>query len=76
MADLMTAIADIVSGIAGFMEMNISMANTAGFGAWEAWYFALAGISDQVMLNLSTLMSGLGEILNSLAGLFGGGHPV
>ena len=69
MGDLMTAVADIVNGIAGFMGLNMT-AGAAVEGDMEAWYFALGGIMDQVMGNLSTLMAGLGDILTTIAGLF------
>ena len=75
MADLMTAIADMVQGIAAFMGINMTT-GAAAEGDMEAWYFALGGMMEQVFGNVSTLMSGLGEVLNSLAMLFGGGHPV
>jgi hypothetical protein len=69
MSALMTAVADIVQGIAGFMGLNMT-AGAAVEGDMEAWYFALGGMMDQIFGNLSGLMDGLGEILGIIAGLF------
>ena len=70
MSALMTAVADMVQGIAAFMGMNIATLNAGGYGADEAWYVAVGGMMDQVFGNLSGLMTGLGEILGIIAGLF------
>ena len=69
MSALMDAVADIVQGIAGFMGVNMATGGAIE-PTMEAWYFALGGMMDQVMGNLSGLMTGLGEILDIIAGLF------